>query len=100
MTDPTNQPQKENSEAESRSARRMASGLVKEARGFPPLAGLLSAAAFGFLLKVLPVGQIIAVLLRVSLALLKPAVLIFGALKLVSILAQGSKGGASQKDTF
>ncbi len=56
-----------------------------------PLASILSAAAFGFFLQLLPLGRIVALFFRVVFALIKPAIVIFGAVKLVSfLLARGT----------
>jgi len=62
-----------------------------------PLPSVLFAAAFGYLLQFLPVRRIMSGVIRVFLSLIQPAVLIFGAARLVSLLAQNGEA-VSVKD--
>lgn len=63
----------------------------KEAVRSAPLQAIFSAALVGFVLQLLPLGRIAAVLCRILLALAKPAILTFGAVKLFSWLARQAK---------
>ncbi len=58
-----------------------------------PLASVACAAAAGFVLHVLPVTAIVGSVLRVALFLLKPALLVFGALKFYEVLQAKNAGG-------
>lgn len=51
-----------------------------------PLASVLGAAAFGYFLQFLPLRQIAGGLLRVVVGLVKPALIVFGVLKLACCL--------------
>lgn len=51
-----------------------------------PLASVLGAAALGYFLQFLPVAAILNGLVRVVLGLVKPALIVFGVVKLVSCL--------------
>ncbi len=51
-----------------------------------PLASVLGAAAFGYFVQFLPLRQIVGGLLRVIIGLIKPALIVFGVLKLACCL--------------
>ncbi len=51
-----------------------------------PLPAVLGAAAVGYVLKIAPLGLLLAALVRVLLLLAKPAIVVFGALKLYEYL--------------
>lgn len=54
-----------------------------------PLASVLGAAALGYFLQFLPLRQIVGGLLRVIVGLVKPALIVFGVLKVISCLKNG-----------
>lgn len=58
-----------------------------------PLASVATAAAVGFLVHILPVTAIVGSVVRIALFLLKPALLVFGALKLYEVLQAKNSGG-------
>ena len=53
-----------------------------------PWISVLIAAAIGYLLCLLPVGKIVAPVIRALLSLVKPALLVLGVLKLVSCFSE------------
>ena len=53
-----------------------------------PTSSILWAAAVGYVLRILPITALFAFVLRLLLALLKPAALIFGAYKLYQLVQQ------------
>jgi len=59
-------------------------GSVREAPG----SSLLCAVATGYFLRLLPIGAILSGLVHLVAALLKPAILIFGAAKLYNYVQQ------------
>jgi hypothetical protein len=69
-----------------------------------PLASALITVAIGYLLSVFPLGALFRAVLKVSLALVKPGLLIFGVIKLVEYLRtngagrMGRSNGDSERD--
>lgn len=57
-----------------------------------PWISVLIAAAIGYLLHFLPVGRILASVVRSLLVLVKPALIVLGILKLVSCVSEGKAG--------
>ncbi len=74
-----------------KAAARDSAKSYKEGIRSAPLTNILSAGAVGFILQLLPLGRIAAVLFRLFITLIKPTVLIFGAVKLFSMFAKGAK---------
>lgn len=63
-----------------------------------PLASVLGAAALGYFLQFLPLRQILCGLLRVGVGLIKPALIIFGLLKLASCLKNCGEGSDCERE--
>jgi len=56
-----------------------------------PISSLVIAIALGVILKTIPLGQILLVVARTALALLKPALLMFGLVQILSLLGRTSR---------
>ncbi len=59
-----------------------------------PLSSVLVAALIGYVLHFLPIGLIVRLKIRIFLALLRPALLLFGAYKLYEFIAAQAQAGS------
>jgi len=62
-----------------------------------PLASVLGAAALGYFLQFLPLTRIAWGLVRIFVGLIQPAILLFGAFKLVSLVKGGDRAVGQAK---
>ena len=59
-----------------------------------PLQAVAMAAGMGYVLRILPLGSIVSSLVRVCLAALKPAALLYGAAKTYEIMVSSKKSNS------